>query len=120
VRTLIENRFLSGPGSALRIDSFIKGFDCFHSGASSVDQLGFVFELLCMLGGHTGKDSKMSLAEAQAGITALYGDAHELAWSPEQIKAAFEQFTSSSALDFDRFASALEEKVAPSDLNIDV
>jgi hypothetical protein len=115
---LIENRFLSGGGSALRLEAFIKGFDSFHSDAASIDQLGFVFELLCMLGGAKPGAPDLSLAEAQAGIAALYGDGRELAWSPEQIKAAFEEFTSSSTLQFDRFAEAIEEKVEESELSI--
>ena len=85
--------------------------------------MGFVFELLCVLGGHDGESTDLTLAQAQAGIAALYGEADsQLRWTPEQIKLAFDEFGtrrraqggSAQPLPFEAFAAACSEKLGAS------
>ena len=83
--------------------------------------MGFVFELLCVLGGHDGESTNLTLTQAQAGIAALYDEADShLAWTPEQIKLAFDEFGarqreqvggSAQPLPFEAFAAACEKKL---------
>ena len=72
---LLRHGFDSNEGTSLSLANFVAGFESFGPEATVEDRMGFVFELLCVLGGHDGESTDLTLAQAQAGIAALYGEA---------------------------------------------